>query len=135
MAGPKMDGAGTVKMETLDVALDKLQKLHGIVERMAVEMRSNKPTQAYSMQLRRAGTPLVGLLKGQFGMISDQVAALLLLATRSGGGDQAKLRSMREGVAQIRTALEIAVTRTREAHTIDDAADETGDEKADEAAV
>ena len=128
MAGPKMDGAGTVKIKTLEEALDKVQTLHGIVERMAVEMRSNKPTQAFGMQLRRQGTPLVGMLKGQFGMISDQVAALILVSTRSGGGDQAKLRAMREGVAQVRTALEIAVTRTREAHTIEDekdAADES----------
>ena len=129
MAGPKMDGAGTVKIKTLEEALEKVQTLHGIVERMAVEMRSNKPTQAYGMQLRRQGTPLVGLLKGQFGMISDQVAALILIATRSGGGDQAKLRALREAVAQTRTALEIAVTRTREAHTIDDEKD-TADESA-----
>ena len=130
MAGPKMDGAGTVKIKTLEEALDKVQTLHGIVERMAVEMRSNKPTQAYGMQLRRQGTPLVGLLKGQFGMISDQVATLILIATRSGGGDQAKLRAMREGVAQVRTALEIAVTRTREAHTIEDEKKDAADESA-----
>ncbi len=130
MAGPKMDGAGTVKIKTLEEALDKVQTLHGIVERMAVEMRSNKPTQAFGMQLRRQGTPLVGLLKGQFGMISDQVAALILIATRSGGGDQAKLRALREAVAQTRTALEIAVTRTREAHTIDDEKDEADESAA-----
>lgn len=119
MAGPKLDGAGVVKVKTLEEALEKVQTLHGIVERMAVEMRSNKPTQAFQMQLRRQGTPLVGMLKGQFGMISDQVAALLLVATR-GGGEQAKLRGMREGVAQIRTALEIALTRVMENHAVEE---------------
>jgi len=58
-------------------------------------------------------------LKGQFGMIADQVTALMLIATR-GGGDQVKLRSMREAVAQIRTQLEIAVTKTTEKHTVAD---------------
>jgi len=47
------------------------------------------------------------------------VTALLLIATR-GGGDQAKLRSMRELVAQIRTALEIAVAKTKEKHAIEE---------------
>src|SRR4051812_30767319 len=116
-AGPKLDGAGAAKMHTLEDAITQLQTLHGIVERMAIAVRSNQPTQAFGQQLKRAGTPMVGLLKGQFGMISDQVAALLLASTR-GGADQVRLRYMREGVAQIRTALEIAMTRTKDAHTV-----------------
>jgi len=68
-------------------------------------------------QMRRAGSPMVGLLKGQFGMIADQVTALLLVSTR-GGGEQTKLRSMREGIAQVRTALEIAIAKTKEKHTV-----------------
>jgi hypothetical protein len=67
--------------------------------------------------MRRAGSPMVGLLKGQFGMIADQVTALLLVSTR-GGGEQTKLRSMREGIAQVRTALEIAIAKTKEKHTV-----------------
>jgi hypothetical protein len=55
-------------------------------------------------------------------MIADQVTALLLAATR-GGNEQVKLRSMREGIAQVRTSLEIAIAKTREKHTMDDAAD------------
>ena len=50
-------------------------------------------------------------------MISEQVTALMLVASR-GGGEQVKLRSMRECVAQIRTQLEIAVTKTKEKHAI-----------------
>ena len=121
MAGPKLDVAGVVKMNTLEDALEKTQTLHGIVERMAIDVRGQRSTAAYGPQLRRAGTPLVGLLKGQFGMISDQVAALLLTATRNGGGDQARLRALREGVAGIRTALEIAVTRVKDQHTVEEA--------------
>jgi len=86
---------------------------------MAMAVRSQQNTAQFGMQIRRSGAPLVGLLKGQFGMISDQVTALLLVATR-GGGDQAKLRSLRELVAQIRTALEIAVAKTKEKHAIEE---------------
>ena len=120
MAGPKLDGAGTNKMKTLEEALESLQRLHGIVERMAMEVRAQKPTSAFGAQIRRAATPLVGQLKGQFGMISDLVTNLILVSTRGGGGDQAKLRSMREAIAQIRTALEIAVTRTKDQHTVEE---------------
>jgi hypothetical protein len=116
-SGPKLDGAGHAKMETLDEATASLQRLHGIVERMAMAVRSNQNTVQFGIQLRRAGSPLVGLLKGQFGMISDQVAAMLLIATR-GGGDQMKLRSLRESVAQIRIQLEIAIAKTKEKHTV-----------------
>ena len=55
-------------------------------------------------------------------MISDQVTAMLLVATR-GGGDQNKLRALRESVAQIRTQIEIAIAKTKEKHSITDDAD------------
>ena len=118
-SGPQLDGAGLAKMATLEEATAALQRLHGIVERMAMAVQSQQNTAQFGMQIRRSGAPLVGLLKGQFGMISDQVTALLLVATR-GGGDQAKLRSLRELVAQIRTALEIAVAKTKEKHAIEE---------------
>lgn len=118
-SGPKLDGAGLAKMATLDEATAAVQRLHGIVERMAIAVRSQQNTAQFGAQLRRSGAPLVGLLKGQFGMISDQVSALLLIATR-GGGDQAKLRSLREAVAQIRTQLEISVAKTKEKHAVEE---------------
>jgi hypothetical protein len=116
MAGSRMDGAGLAKMATLDEALTQLARIHAIVERMAIEVRGQKNTSAFRQQIQRAATPLVGLLKGQFGMISDLVAALILVLSR-GGSDQTRLRALREFVAQIRTALEIAVAKTKELHT------------------
>jgi len=118
-SGPKLDGAGLAKMETLEEAGAAVQRIHGIVERMALAVRSQQDTAQFGQQIRRSGSPLVGLLKGQFGMIADQVTALLLIATR-GGGDQAKLRALREAVAQIRIQLEIAVAKTREKHTVEE---------------
>lgn len=115
MAGPKLDGAGTVKMATLETAFAQAQRVHGIVEQMAMALRGQRSTAPFGMQLRRVATPLVGLLKAQFGMISDQVAAMILVATR-GGNEQAKVRTLREGIAGVRTALEIAVAKVKEQH-------------------
>ena len=116
-SGPKLDGAGAAKMETIEEANAAVQRLHGIVERMGIAVRSQQDTTQFGAQIRRTGSPLVGLLKGQFGLIADQVTAMLLIATRA-GGDQVKLRSLREAVAQIRTQLEIAAAKTKEKHTI-----------------
>ena len=121
--GPKLDGAGHAKMETLEEASAQVQRLHGIVERLAIAVRSQQDTAQFGAQIRRAGSPLVGLLKGQFGMIADQVSAMLLIATR-GGGENHKVRALREAVAQLRTQLEIAITRTKEKHTVPDAPEE-----------
>src|SRR5215217_2386730 len=120
-SGPTLDGAGMAKLETLETASAQLQRLHGIVEQMAMAMRAQQNTSQIGAQMRRAGSPMVGLLKGQFGMIADQVSALLLVSTR-GGGEQVKLRTMREGIAQVRMSLEIAVTKTKEKHTVSDPA-------------
>jgi hypothetical protein len=116
---PKLDGAGAAKMTTIEDALTHLRRLHGLVERMAVAVKAKEPTQLYGAQLKRAGTPMVGLLKGQFGTIADQVTAMLLAATR-GGSEQLKVRTLREGIAQVRTQLEIAAARVKQNHTVDD---------------
>jgi hypothetical protein len=117
MAGPKLDGAGVQKMNTLDEAATQLQRLHGIVETYALALKRNQPTSLYGMQLKRAISPLVGLLKPQFGLIADQAAALNLVAGR-GGSEQAKVRQLREGVGGLRQALEIAVVRVKDNHMV-----------------
>ena len=119
MAGVTLDNAGIQKMKTLDEALVMLQRLHGIVELYALTMKQNKPTSLFGMQVKRALTPLVGLLKPQFGLISDQVAAMNLVASR-GGNETAKIRMLREGVGQLRQALEIAVVRVKSNHEVKD---------------
>lgn len=115
----KLDGAGLAKMQTLDDAVSQVSRVHSIVERMALAVRSNQDTSAFRQQIQRAATPLVGMLKAQFGLISDQVAAMMLVLTR-GGGEQMRLRALREQVAQIRAALEIAVAKVKEQHMVDD---------------
>lgn len=117
--GPKLDGAGNVKIVTIHESQAILQRCHGIVEGMALDVKNSRPIAGGVQQLKRAATPLIGKLKGQFGMIADVVTAMLLAATR-GGGDAQKVRGMREGIASIRTQLEIAEAKVLEKHAIDD---------------
>jgi hypothetical protein len=120
MAGPKLDGAGVQKLKTLEEATTMLHRLHGLVETYAMAVKKAQPTPHYVQQIRRALPPMVGLLKGQFGMISDQVAGLNLLATR-GSNEQTRVRVLREGVGSIRLALDIATLRVKENHTVKEA--------------
>jgi hypothetical protein len=123
MAGAaKLDNAGTIKLKVLDEALGHVQGLHSLVERMGMAVKQKQPTSLFAMQFKRAATPLVGMLKGQFGILADQVSHLILISTR-GGSEQTKLRSMREGVAQLRTAMEITQNRVKEQHKVVEDAD------------
>ncbi len=117
MAGTKLDGAGMAKMKTIEEALSTVQTIHGHVERMAVEVKNQKGAGVIPQQIKRIATPLQGQLKGQFGMIADQVSAMIL-ATGRGGGEQTKVRALRESVAQIRQALEIAQAKVKEQHSV-----------------
>ena len=117
MAGPKLDGAGQSKMATLEDAAGQVQRLHGLVEAAALLVKGNKSIATFGAQFRRAASPLVGLLKPQFGMVADIVTNLILVSSR-GGGDQAKIRAMREGIGQLKAQLEISVTQTKEKHAV-----------------
>ncbi len=117
MGGVKLDGAGTQKMKTIEEALSTLQRMHGLIERMAIEVKNQKGAGTIPQAVKRMAVPLQGQLKGQFGLIADQVAAMIL-ATGRGGGDQLKVRSLREFVAQIRQALEISAAKVKDQHAV-----------------
>ncbi|CAN5923217.1 hypothetical protein BH11GEM2_BH11GEM2_19410 [soil metagenome] len=117
MAGVKLDGAGIQKMKTIEEASIQLARLHAIVEQYALSLKQNKPTSLFGSQIKRALFPLVGLLKPQFGLIADQIAALNLITSR-GGQDTAKVRTLREGVGSIRQQLEIATVRIKDNHKL-----------------
>jgi hypothetical protein len=122
MAGVKLDGAGVQKMKTLEEAITKVQKLHGVVEGYALSLKQNKPTSLYGMQVKRALFPLVGLLKPQFGLIADQVASVNLITSR-GGNENVKVRILREAVGSLKQALEIAVVRVKSNHAVEEEAE------------
>ncbi len=122
----QLDGAGQIKIQTLDEASQQLQRLHALVERYAMAVKTQGDTGQFRQQLTRTGTPLAGLLKPQFGVIADVVTGFLLIASR-GGSDQMKVRALREGVAQIRAQLEIAVTKVKEKHAIEPESKDTAE--------
>jgi len=130
-AGPKLDGAGIQKAKTLEDATTMLHRIHGLVETYAMAVKKKQPTSFTIQQIRRALPPLIGLLKGQFGMIADQIAALNLIASR-GSNEQTRLRVLREGVGSARIAIDIAMVRVKENHTVDEA-DESGESTKSEA--
>ncbi|MBA3853674.1 MAG: hypothetical protein C0503_04610 [Gemmatimonas sp.] len=118
MAGIKLDGAGVQKMKTLEEALATMQQIHGIVERMALDVKNNRGLGLGPGQIKRIATNLQGQLKGQFGLIADQVAAMIIGMGR-GGGEQGKIRVCREAVGQIRTALEINASKVKKDHAVE----------------
>jgi hypothetical protein len=117
VAGVKLDGAGAQKMKTLEEGLMALSGIHAVVERMANDVKNQRPVGMAPQQVKRLAVPLQGQLKGQFGMISDVVASMVLVCGR-GGGEQAKIRALREHVGQIRTAMEIAQNQVKDKHAI-----------------
>ena len=115
MAGPKLDGAGTEKMKTLDESLVRLHRLHGLVESYALAIKRSQPPATYLMPIKRALPTLASLLKGQFGLISDQAMALNMGASR-GSNEQVRVRMLREGIGSLRQAIDVAIVRVKENH-------------------
>ena len=115
MASSQVDGAGMAKLKTLEEALVGLQRVHALVERYALTVKQGGNAGQFVHQIRRALEPLVGLLKPQFGVLSDQVASVNLVATR-GGSEQMRVRGLREGVASLRQGFDIAERKVREQH-------------------
>ena len=118
MAATKLDSAGVQKMKTLEEALMALQSMHGMVERMGLEIKKQKSVGIIPQQVRRLAGNLQGQLKGQFGLIADQVSAMILASSR-GGSDTVRLRTLREYVAQIRTQVELNMNKVKEQHSVD----------------
>lgn len=118
MAKPTVDGPGQAKLQQLETATSLAQTVHGLVEKYAVAIRTGQPTSAYGQQIKRAATPLVGLLRSQFQLLADLSSDLILIATRGGGADPAKLRMLRERVGQLKSGIELAVTSTLNKHAV-----------------
>jgi len=115
MAGPKLDGARTEKMKTLAEALLRLHRIHGLIETYALAIKRSQPPATYLMPIRRALPTLASLLKGQFGLISDQAMALNMGVTR-GSNEQVRVRMLREGIGSLRQAIDVAIVRVKENH-------------------
>lgn len=117
MAGARLDSAGTVKLKTLDEALLLLQRINGLVEQYALAVKRNQPATAFVMNIRRQLPTLAENLKAQFGMIAEQITSVNLASSR-GASEAMRVRALREGVAQIKQAIEIAMTQTKDKHAV-----------------
>lgn len=120
MAKPTVDGPGQAKLQQLETATSIAQTVHGIVEQYALAIKNAQPTSSYPQQIKRAATPLVGLLRSQFQLLADLASDLILITTRGGGADQAKIRMLRERVGQLKSGIELSVTSTLSKHAVDD---------------
>jgi hypothetical protein len=98
VAGLRLDSAGVIKMKTLDDALLHLQRIHGIVEQYAIAVKREQPSSVFAMNLRRQLPTLAENLKGQFGMVAEQVTSLNLASSR-GASENQRVRTLREGAA------------------------------------
>lgn len=120
MAKPTVDGPGQAKLQVLDSATSIAQTLHGTIEKYAIAVRTKQPTTAYPQMIKRTSTPLVGMLRSQFQLLGDLSVDIVNIATRGGGGEQGRVRMLRERVAQLKSGIELAVTSTRSKHAVAD---------------
>jgi len=127
MAKPTVDGPGQAKLQQLETATSLAQTVHGLIEKYAIAIRTGQPTTSYGQQIKRAATPLVGLLRSQFQLLADISSDLILVATRGGGADPAKLRMLRERVGQLKSGIELAVTSTMNKHAVVEAREPAAD--------
>ena len=125
MAGTRLDGAGLVKMKTLDEGLLLLQRVNGLVEQYALAVKSGQNSGQFIQTIRRTLPTLADNLKAHFGMISDLILSVNLMSSR-GASEAVRVRQLREGVAQVKQAIEIAMTNTKDRHTIREEAREEG---------
>jgi hypothetical protein len=119
MAGTRLDGAGLVKMKTLDEALLLWQRVNGLVEQYALAVKRGQNSGQFIMTIRRTLPTLADNLKSHFGMISDLIISVNVMSSR-GASEAVRVRQLREGVAQIKQAIEIAMTQTKDRHAITD---------------
>jgi hypothetical protein len=118
MAGLRLDGAGQAKMKTLDDAMNVLLRVNGLVEQYALQIKRNQPGGTFLTNLRRQLPALSEMLKAQFGMIAD-IAMQTSLNSSRGASEQMRVRALREGVAQIKAGLEIAIAHVKEKHDVE----------------
>ena len=119
MSQVKLDATGLNKLKALDDGLLLLQRINGIVEQYALALKQNQPTSVYVQNVRRQLPTLAENLRSHFGSISDLATSVNLAASR-GASEVMRLRVLREGVAQIRQAMDIAIIQTKSKHAVED---------------
>jgi hypothetical protein len=117
MAGLILDSAGTIKMKVLDDALLLVQRINALNELYAVNAKKGTPSASIIQNIKRQLVTLAANLKNQFGMISDAVTNVYVSSSR-GASDANRVRTIREGLAQIKQAIEIGMAQTKDKHAV-----------------
>ena len=117
MAGLQLDGAGQVKMVTLEECLTIHSRTNALVEQYALSVKNNKPVGSLLNGVKRNLPSLAFKLKGQFGMISDLVNNVVISSSR-GSSDVVRVRTLREGIAQIKQGIDVGMAHTKNNHAI-----------------
>ena len=112
-------------MKTLDDAMSTLLRINGLVEQYALQIKRNQSGATFLNNIKRQLPALSEMLKAQFGMIADQAMQTNLASSR-GASEQMRVRALREGVAQIKAAIEIAMAHVKEKHELHDDKKERG---------
>ena len=104
MAG-KLSPKAQIKMSALRNMADKVQHVHGMVEKFATE-KNPKIAERMSMPLKRAfGKLKLDLMGAGFDYMS-QLAGAMEIAAGRGGSQRNKARVLREGVGSLRFQVE-----------------------------
>jgi hypothetical protein len=108
---------GTVKMKVLDDAMTLLHRINALNEQMGQNAKRGMSNASQLQTVKRYLNQLAANLKAQFGMISDAVTNLYVQSSR-GSSDAVRIRTIREGLAQIKQAIDIGYTQTKEKHAV-----------------
>ncbi|HET9424810.1 MAG TPA: hypothetical protein VFO55_05515 [Gemmatimonadaceae bacterium] len=117
MAGLILDASGTIKMKVLEDALLLVQRLVALNEQYAINAKAGTPSSSLVANMKRQLQTLAANLKSHFGMISDLVTNVIISSSR-GASDVNRVRALREGLAQIRQAIDIGMAHTKEKHAV-----------------
>lgn len=112
--GSKLSAKAQQKLELLETARRKTDRLHNLVEQYA-----HSGQDLFASQIARAATELGrALMAAGYGPMADYANQLGMGAKR-GGATQSKYRALRDAVAQLRPAID----RAEKAVHTEDAAD------------
>jgi hypothetical protein len=117
MSGLILDASGTIKMKVLDDALLLTQRLNALNETMGIAAKAGTPTASLKAAIKRSMMTLAANLKSHFGMISDLVNNVVISSSR-GSSEVVRVRTLREGIAQIKQGIDVGMAHTRNNHAV-----------------
>ena len=103
MGGLKLDGGSTQKMEVLELAKRKMDRVHSLVETWGIV---KKGEDTLAQQISRAAQDAAKVfMSAGYGTMADGCNQIIMLGKR-GGTKPTKLRTYRELVVGVKNAIE-----------------------------